>query len=1251
MSEKEFINEEKLSKPSTVTPTLFVGLGGCGSDIAMGVAKLLRQDPDYDEKYKDLIKFAVVDTNINDLEKHRELANETFLISDFEKAEYSKLASGKLFLEPDEFFTQWIPSDYRFRSGDTAGAGQIRIESRLGCYYQMKHNDFNAKFARLFDSMRAHELGHRRIDTREIRIVICYSVAGGTGSGAHLVMSYMLRDLARMVGKPVTIGVSVLPTVFEDKAGVNKDGIFANGYAALKETEHLMKLGSPESKFYPEDGITFHYNPGDPSKTKVYDKPFDFLYIIDKPERFTVGNIKQATAAGLYLQFFSAIFKEQAGDYDNYTQHQRFLVPHDFEPKGIPGFTSFYGSFGSTVLHVPSESLVKYCSNAAAIGILRSNYFSSIPAGPQYEPLNSGDAYYKVYQGKDISNDIHISEFPSDKANKRILMNRLFRKRIHLLAQCEYNHKKTNFPGDKFSVIFKHGNPLGTVPEERFGVKQRVDELKLGNMSDGYDKSTKKSNYSIFQSIVDTIADGGEAPILLDAIAEADRVLKEKSSVIPKGDDWNQVTAIGHCKSAQKKALEAGEEFILYAADSDKFGMSLLNNLEKFFKECADETSMTQRRYALLQLMEYLQVPDKPEIKKPPSMKPEEKGGFLGIGGGSTEAEQQAIIDQVLSGLKTEMHGRLTHIFIDQINAFKKVLGEFLDQAAEREASIVRFLDDRESEIQRWMVHGDAETEKYVLDGEAFQMENGNRLWDFYFADQIKRMDQLDSSSPAVQNIIGASFQDKQATGAVANRNLFKQLQAHASYYVKRKILGDIESKDPEVKYGLTITEALKLEVEYRALFLSKRADIEKNPHSRSSIIDGCIVGYRSNPKNQINLNDDLHRDYLTDKVKRLLQEKAGYLCYYDDSREGQGGVRSDNVNLIAINEDIKQSYLKDIVGRAGGGFKMVTENWNSRREVVFYQAVLNVPLYVFGRMDRMRHYYYQFKNMAKRSKVLHIDKNWENSLLDLDPQEAQLQHRIGLVQSNIIQFSALFSLHKIYHDPKKKSDDQVRPYILRHDGAYYLRNPGFHGTEVDLTSDDWDCLGHTMSEAIENLPSKLDERAVRYVEYQQILSAVLKGLTPMVLQHIVGFPFEWRESYDDLRAQYGDDPNPEQFELLKDFKDSYSLLSSALSDLLIKIRNQVKEEETLGADSLNAIINNQLGNTKASIQLLEGFERKWDSLINPKVGKNLAKDRPDIFAPMKQENINKFLQDLGRSGEPKEQATTTSSKRTPPKK
>ena len=213
---------------------------------------------------------------------------------------------------------------------------------------------------------------------------------------------------------------------------------------------------------------------------------------------------------------------------------------------------------------------------------------------------------------------------------------------------------------------------------------------------------------------------------------------------------------------------------------------------------------------------------------------------------------------------------------------------------------------------------------------------------------------------------------------------------------------------------GITISQALELEVVYRALYLTNKEDIENAPN-QMTFIRQLVRQYYYQPRDKhIRVQDDIrYLDYIKDKVKRLLKEKAGLLCVYDESREGHGGVRPDKVNLIAIDEEQASSFLGDILNATeGGSFKMVTEGRYNPQEIVIYRAILNVPLYVFGRMDRMRQYYHQFKHMAKRSKVLHIDKNWENTLLDLDPLNSQKTHIRGLVQSNIIQFASLLTMH-----------------------------------------------------------------------------------------------------------------------------------------------------------------------------------------------------------------------------------------------
>ena len=77
--DEKLIVEERLAKPRAVKPTLFVGIGGCGSRLICRVARHLRRRQDYREVYKDLNKFVIIDTNINDLELSRDIVDDGLL--------------------------------------------------------------------------------------------------------------------------------------------------------------------------------------------------------------------------------------------------------------------------------------------------------------------------------------------------------------------------------------------------------------------------------------------------------------------------------------------------------------------------------------------------------------------------------------------------------------------------------------------------------------------------------------------------------------------------------------------------------------------------------------------------------------------------------------------------------------------------------------------------------------------------------------------------------------------------------------------------------------------------------------------------------------------------------------------------------------------------------------------------------------------------------------------------------------------
>ncbi|MFB6264513.1 MAG: tubulin-like doman-containing protein [Bradymonadaceae bacterium] len=1221
--------DELIKQPSMVSPTLFVGLGGCGCQIVARVAEHLKQRPDYEERYSDLVKFGLVDTNINDLESYREHADERFLISDFEKEEYANFASGQKFLEEDDYFTQWIPRDYRFRAGDTAGAGQIRIESRLGCYYQMKHGDFVPRFRRLLEELKSHEHGHRRLESDEIRVVICYSVAGGTGSGAFLPIAYTLRDEAAQLGKPEMLGVNVLPAVFEDVTGANKDGTFANGYAALKELEHLMKLGAPESKFYPEDGREFHYNPADKSNTHVHHQPFDFVYMVDKPESFTVDDVVDSAADGLYLQLFSPLFGVQASDYDNYTQHQRFLVPHDFEAKGIVGYTQFYASYGAAVLLVPVPGLVEYCSRAAALDVMSASFLGSIPGGEAYAQLRANREPFDQVKERDEEDApmVHVSEFDKrDEGLRQTLRDRLFQKRIRLLAKCEFDASESG----RFRPFFRHGHRLGAVPRE-LGAVERDPELRDRQRQQLADRGM---NYSIGAVVLPAIAgrEPGDQPGLLREVGEE---LRKKSREIKGNERKREGQAVRWWKSQANSWAERLKNHGLqtlsegyYSQNVEYPGMESLVELD-FLEEDADQVSLTAKRYAALQILEELQ--EQPPEPNPP-------GGFeLTDHQDSDELYDAQAIEQVIDDLMDQAQRRayaeIQREFNERRNDFRDALNEMREVVRTLESGFDDFERQQRKRLERLRETGHTHSNQFVLDSEAFQIENGRRMWDYFFEDRVSNQQEFRLSDPDVQQILSGTVRTlslRDGGSSTTLEEMFERLKGYAAGVLEETIGGNPKAEEEADRKGLTLSEALELEVTYRALHQSNYEEIDSE--GRSAIRD-IVATYNAKPREEkIDLDEDVHQDYLRDKIERTVKEKASLLCSYDESRDEHGGVRPADNFLACIHEDFENSTIEEAVtGADVSDLEWVKEGWDDPQKIIFYRSVLNVPPYVFGRMDEMKDYYYRFKNLAKRPKVLHIDKNWEETLPDLDPASAQERHRKEKVRRNIINFGVLLTI-----------DDPVREhegFIIHRDGTYYLRPPQIEIEQTNGEEDEnaWAALGTSLAESIEGLPSVLEAEKIKYRQFQQVLKAVRNGMAPQVLQQVVKLPIRWRETRDELRTQYGSNPTPEQEMMLADYTDAFRRMKEALEQLLEDLRNKQTEQLVAGGQAVenSAGLEPELANRnlRQSIEILDGFLESWRAMENPEESETIPDTFEGLFEPIPERELNETVERL-RSGE-----------------
>ncbi|MEN9800648.1 MAG: hypothetical protein RL653_4345, partial [Pseudomonadota bacterium] len=1237
------IVEEFLVKPSQVAPTLFVGLGGAGCKMVNRVYKQLKRRPDFKERYKQLSKFAYVDTNIHDLEKYREEGDDLFLISDFEKAEYSRLAGGKAYLDADDYFTQWVPQNYRFRSGDTAGAGQIRIESRLGVYYQVKHKDFVQRFRKLIEALKDHSHGHRRLDSSEIRIVLCYSVAGGTGSGSHLPMAYLLRDLAAQFGKPLVFGVAALSSVFEDKVGTNKDGVFANGYAALKETEYLMKLGAPESKFFPEDGSrVFHFNPNDRSKRTVDTKPFEVLWVIDRPESFSVKDVLDAAADALFLQMYTPIYGEQAGDFDNYTQHQRFLVPHDFEAKDIPGYTSFYGGIGAAVLHVPDESILQYCSRRGSLAVIEKSFLQGVPANETYRMLQENPkAFYEVRDIDGSDREVKETDFNRrDVISRRRLRNKLYQKRVRMLAAAEF---EAGDGTDVFQQVFVHGHGGRALPEMNGAIKP-VDLLNLPGAPNPAEQKLKtyaeqisgdKLNRSMAHFALNALErtedqESGwmcrlygeaeaetkaefEAAVKKYAQQRSGQETKLENTIIP-GIKSEKTVAKQTKRSAMEQKIA---EFAAAARDgiSDRLrkgsvaqpdasdwipGAAWLENLG-FLNTTR---SLLEKRYAVLSVLDRVEeivqgIEAEKKLRK-------EKADEAGKQAAASAAGQAAKPADNATITAADISNKTDEVKVMEMAALENALLEeygrqmaALQQKLEAYAGVFTDLQEqfepvREQEVaqaEKLRAEGSKDdTDRFVLDGEALQIESGRRMWDFYYVDEIADLPSLHmASNEDLSKLISSTIQRfvdlkmrGEDTPSDALATLNKEIGSTIATALRNKVVGDLRSKVDADRNGLTLHRALELEIKYRAVYLTNRKLVD----DKGSEGVAELVSKTKGDRGSINVRANIHLDYLRDKLKRLIKERSDLLCYLDEKHLSQGGVRPDEVFLAAIHEDLFKGLLKDVLNESLGiqAPKPLTKDVEDRKSVVFYRAILNVPLYVFGRMRELRACYYQFKGMAKRSKVLHIDKNWEDTLPDLDPASVEEAHRQQRIRDSVLDFASLMSMPRslifdFYVDDARRADLGISKLVdsARDDRGAFKQDFGTcvvsrekangrawalrfpleeqfvriaNGVSQGEVEQDEPIVGSYVGEAILKVQEVLAERPQMYRTFRDICTLVREGEVPRVIQSLIRVPGEWRKYGENLKARYGRNPTEEQQRTLQDIDNVQQKLTDALLQL-----------------------------------------------------------------------------------------------------
>jgi hypothetical protein len=348
-----------------ISPHLFIGLGGCGSQIVNEIARKFKRNAEQYERYRELVHFIAFDTDQHELKKAEDV-DVRVPISDFDKRAFVAHSFGQRGSPEDPLMTSWWPEYYMPRDVAGAGAGQIRIESRLSLYFTLKYKpEVLTALERIVGD--CFSIDARFRDPDKFPMVHVYaSLAGGTGSGSFIPIALLAYELFKAHKRPIVCGSFVLPAVFR-RAGLpvqQLDKIMANGYAALMELEHMQSASA-------EEPIEFQFDPRSKELQRVKRRTFDQVYLIDDigAGREVITDtrlIYQAIADGAYSQIFSDILGRQSSTADN---DEREMGVTD-----VQKYTKRYGGFGLSVLCVPDDDILDYCAHRYAVEALTHTF-------------------------------------------------------------------------------------------------------------------------------------------------------------------------------------------------------------------------------------------------------------------------------------------------------------------------------------------------------------------------------------------------------------------------------------------------------------------------------------------------------------------------------------------------------------------------------------------------------------------------------------------------------------------------------------------------------------------------------------------------------------------------------------------------------------------------------------------------------------------------------------------------------------
>ncbi len=918
-------------KSEKFSPFIFIGLGGSGNKVVDRIAQKLESHPFWD-RIRSLVHFVAVDTNKHDLGRIKHVPERNhFLISSFDRTTYIDRKRGNRELAEDEMVTQWVPPDYSFREGATPGAGQIRIESRLSLYYNLEDDRAGmiAKLERILDEMTKPDTPYREDRDRVVNVMIYGSGAGGTGSGSFVSMAYLIRRVIddHGWGRAKIVGNFMLPSLFyRFVEQVLQQDINANAYAALKEIEHLTRLGYPGR----QQSEQFHYDPVARRPTFVNSRPFALLYLIDKPAELGVERHYDALADASFLQVFSPLLGSQEGEYDNYEKHQKTLAQGHF--------TVHYGSYGSSVLHFPRKDLLSYARRRYVARAF--DKFLNFGDDPRFA-VDWEDKRFQLLSEAEQNKQVD-GKFALWVAHKADL-----EAEEELVGVFTAIHLQENERGDKLRELFRQR--LSEIFDEVDSLVdiEPLDPVQIREAS----TSLQRPLNQMRRDVNDSRARVMEKLSSVSADIESGRFVAEffrKSDVNPLAQRYFLVKLAAETwrleDGRQERRIGPSEEIEdsswLFEATEN------LGNLDS--QEVAESVKEMEQRLAAAAKRSALAFG---ENKKFLAAKRAAQNDF--------DKLQNDNRDWLKITFWQRLHEKLQDEIDRRLGAFRAVARLSAEQVNNLQTEAAEFIKDPGS------VDPDAQSAAYYLDLEVLRDDRaGKRQWEQFFRHRFDKRENFDDKE--MFTIITKAFAPSQEEGRIRAKDA-------------REIVTDIRAG---------------LEVEADKTFERSLADMSDMHLAGALQLEAryALAGEGAIKDEQLAaVSDSKVEEYMRDKIRRAV-DSCVVLANIDRTKFDDPTVRANQSAFAGIHPKYcgdDRLSIGNLVTQADGKMEIV-DDWTEQDAIVFYRAVLGVPLYFFSRVSGEYYRdYMRVKADPVRTYPLHIDKNFED-LPNLDPMEIQ---------------------------------------------------------------------------------------------------------------------------------------------------------------------------------------------------------------------------------------------------------------------